>query len=247
MESQQLYDIQALASSASAQEIVASPRDEQLASWVRREVRKRGVSAANVIELGCGDGALSIAVAKELPDATVLGVDIALARVTQAAKSAASAGVSQARFQALDIDKDLGELPDHTADAVISIDVLEHVFDVFGFVAHAARIVKPGGIVVVRVPNLAYVRHRLSLLQGRLPVTSSWFGPVNNMVAWRSIWGWDGGHLHSFTQSSLSSLLVDAGLRPLEWRDPGVRFEHARRAFPGLLIGNLCVLAERPG
>jgi hypothetical protein len=78
-------------------------------------------------------------------------------------------------------------------------------------------------------------------------VTSSWFGPKGDLSAWRAKWGWDGGHLHFFTLPMLRALLLEFGLRPLAWRDPGARFASLRQLSPSLLAGNLAVLAERVG
>ena len=240
----QLYDLQAERDPQAASEPATSvaERETQLIDWLRQHLPSPSTGTLEIVELGCGDGVLSLELARVL-SAKVLGVDLAAERVERARRQ--SAGASKVEFRALNLDSELASLASESADIVVSVDVLEHVFDVFGFVANVARILRPGGLAALRVPNIAYVRHRVSLLRGALPVTSSWFGPSGDLAAWRTKWGWDGGHLHYFTLNTLRDLLLGAGLRPLGFRDPGARFAHARRLAPGVLAGNLAVLARK--
>lgn len=53
---------------------------------------------------------------------------------------------------------------DGTADMVASYFVLEHVPDVDRFVADCARIVKPGGVMVIEIPEIALYRDDISAL-----------------------------------------------------------------------------------
>jgi SAM-dependent methyltransferase len=240
MQQRDLYELQA----AQDAQTLAAPdaRDREFASWLSEALERRRAGITRILELGCGKGGLSYALA-QIPRVHVHGVDISATYVACAVAGAAT--LPHVRFSVLDLDRELDRIEAASSEVVVSIDVLEHVFDVFGFVRHVARIACPGGLVLLRVPNLAYIRHRLGLARGKLPVTSSWFGPPGDLTAWRTTWGWDGGHLHCFTQATLERLLLDAGLRPLEWRDPGARFSHLRRIAPALLAGNLAVLAER--
>jgi SAM-dependent methyltransferase len=60
-----------------------------------------------------------------------------------------------------------GELP--AADRVLLVEVIEHLEAPWSALRQAARLVAPGGRLVVSTPNLASLRHRLELgLRGRL-------------------------------------------------------------------------------
>jgi len=241
----QLYDKQAERDAETdGGHATLAKRERQLIDWLQQHVPAEGASARALqfVELGCGDGTLSLELARVF-HAEVLGLELATAHVARARQRAAS--LTNVTFRELNLDTDLALLASASADVVIGVDVLEHVFDVFRFVENVARILRPGGIVALRVPNIAYVRHRVALLRGALPVTSSWFGPSGDLSAWREKWGWDGGHLHYFTLETLRDLLQGAGLQPLGFRDPGARFEPLRRLAPAVLAGNLAVLARK--
>ena len=246
--SRELYDQHAASQRGAQPKTTAAPsmRNMQMGAWIRRALGAKANELASVVELGFGDAELSRVLASVLPQASIVACDIARDRVAAATELAAQLGLAQrVECRVLDFDSDLGLLHDGAADLVVSIDVLEHVFDVFNFVGHVARIVRPGGLVLLRVPNIAYLKNRVTLVRGGLPVTSSWFGPVNDLTAWRTTWGWDGGHLHCFTLATLRDLLTDAGLALVGWGDPGARFASLRSRLPSVLCGNLCVLAER--
>lgn len=80
------------------------------------------------------------------------------------------------------------------------------------------------------------MKHRFSLLFGRLPVTSS---PYN----WKEI-GWDGGHLHYFTKKTFCKLLEDCGFKILTVSGAGL-FAKCRNFYPSLLTGGVCVKAQK--
>jgi SAM-dependent methyltransferase len=133
---------------------------------------------------------------------------------------------------------DEGPLPyaDESFDAVTCLMVVEHVFDPYHAVRELRRVCKPAGRVVIGVPNLAGLKRRLELLRGKLPITSSQYSFSEN--------GWDGFHLHNFTQSSLDWLLRKEGLRPLRWAAQG-KFRRLKQTWPSLFGNDLIVLAAK--
>ncbi len=87
-------------------------------------------------------------------------------------------------------------------DLVVLADVLEHLADPAAGLARAAGWCRPGGAVLVSVPNVAHWQARLTLLRGRWPQTDSGT--------------FDAGHLRWFTRDALAALLGEAGLRDVE-------------------------------
>jgi methionine biosynthesis protein MetW len=134
-------------------------------------------------------------------------------------------------------------------DLVVLADVLEHLADPAAGLARAAAWCRPGGTVLVSVPNVAHWHARLTLLRGRWPQHDSGT--------------FDAGHLRWFTRDSLGALLAGAGLRDVELDAivpalrnhlrPGrlaARAEPAWQALgrraPGLLGYQVVGIARRP-
>ncbi len=204
----------------------------------------------SVVELSFGNGALSLALLKVRSDLTLTAVDIAPTLIQHLSAEASRLGPeysNRLRLVEANLDLDFPLIPSSSADLLVAIDIMEHIFDVFAFVQHCRRVLKPSGVLLLRVPNIAYLTHRLRLLFGALPVTSSWYGPRNDFSSWKDRYAWDGGHLHYFNLWSLRQLLSLYGLSVIRASDAGARGEAFRNLWPDLLAGNLtltCVVRE---
>jgi SAM-dependent methyltransferase len=140
------------------------------------------------------------------------------------------------KFIVHDIDAAALPFPDAYFRVVSCIMVLEHVFDVFGLVKEARRVVQPGGAFVIEVPNAGYFKHILALLKGRVPRTAAQLFPF------LAAQGWDGQHLHYFTVSELTWLLNSVGFQVEEIFSRG-RFPALRKIYPPLLCSSICMVA----
>ena len=105
-------------------------------------------------------------------------------------------------FNFLKHDVDSSSLPfqDEYFDCIIATNILEHVFDVFGLMSEINRLLTPRGTCLISVPNVAQFRRLVSLLKGHTPVTGG------NVYPFSQEQGWDGQHLHYFTEKSLTNL-----------------------------------------
>jgi methionine biosynthesis protein MetW len=83
-------------------------------------------------------------------------------------------------------------------DLVVIADVLEHLADPAAALGRAAGWCRPGGAILVSVPNVAHWSARLALARGRWPQEQSGT--------------FDSSHLRWFTRASLGDLLRGAGL-----------------------------------
>ena len=197
MDQKELYERQVSENSVSqATSASLGPRETALLKWTRGNIPiPPDGSKIRIAELSVGDGQLSRALAQALPSISIDCVDISSRRLDhcrQMARTLPSSVAERLRFLELNLDKQFDMLEGGGYDAVIAIDVLEHVFDPFAFVGQCARILKPEGSLFLRVPNLAYVKRRLALLGGQLPVTSSWFETPGSFQSWKDRHGWDG-------------------------------------------------------
>ena len=102
------------------------------------------------LEVGCGAGRIAIALAGR--GFQVDGLDVEPRVVEQAAELAASAGVA-AKFFVADFSKPDPRFPDATYDLVVCSEVLEHVEPWREIVDNIARVLKPGGLLVLTTPN----------------------------------------------------------------------------------------------
>ncbi|MBD1926564.1 class I SAM-dependent methyltransferase [Trichocoleus sp. FACHB-90] len=124
-------------------------------------------------------------------------------------------------------------------DAITMLMVLEHLFDPFAVIEEIARVTKPKGYLVINVPNIAYIKHRLALLGGNLPVTST-------TMCWE-MREWDGGHIHYFTLERLNWLLSKfGGYKILQVQGSG-RLGLVKQLLPGLLCSDLQILCQKIG
>lgn len=88
--------------------------------------------------------------------------------------------------------------PSASFDVVVCADVLEHVAEPADALASAVALCRPGGAVVISVPNVAYWQARLRLLRG------VWRYEPSGLF--------DGGHLRFLTRDTLVELVAGAGL-----------------------------------
>jgi len=186
------------------------------------------------VDAGCGEGALCFLVHESYD--RVIGVDVAPVRLARAREKASTArDSSKFSFREADLDRPL-PIEDNSVDVLCSLNVIEHVFDLYSLVADFYRVLKPGAFALFQVPNIGYLKHRVRLLFGNLPVTSS---PYN----WPEI-GWDGGHLHYFTMNTFCGLLKHGGFEIVRRTGTGL-MGRWRNWHPSLLTGDLVVLVRK--
>lgn len=117
--------------------------------WFARHVAAYTFAASRAhrlrtLDAGCGEGYGTRMLADTA--AHVVGVDVAPDVVAHA----------RAAYPGLDfLEADLGRVPspDATYDLVVSLQVIEHLPDIPGFVTEMARILRPGGEFVCATPN----------------------------------------------------------------------------------------------
>jgi methionine biosynthesis protein MetW len=146
-----------------------------------------------VLDLGCASGGL---LALLRPRAGHLaGLELS-ATAARAAEQVADR-VVQGALEDPDLPFEPGSF-----DLVVLADVLEHLPHPTAALSRAAGWCRPGGAVLLSVPNVAHWLARLTLVRGRWPAHDSGT--------------FDSGHLRWFTRDSVATLLADAGLREIE-------------------------------
>ncbi len=117
---------------------------------IRREYLDQapGLEGARVLDVGCGTGVVARDLARRVgPSGSVTGVDPSAVFVAEARRLAAEAGLENLTFAVAD-GRALGE-PDGAFDAVVAHTVFCHVPELAAMVGEIARVVQPGGHLVV--------------------------------------------------------------------------------------------------
>jgi 2-polyprenyl-6-hydroxyphenyl methylase/3-demethylubiquinone-9 3-methyltransferase len=108
------------------------------------------LKGADVVDVGCGGGILSDAMARK--GALVTGIDLATRSLKVARLHALEAGTTGVQYREISAEAYAAELP-AKADIVTCMEMLEHVPYPESVVAACARMVKPGGWVFFSTIN----------------------------------------------------------------------------------------------
>lgn len=125
--------------------------------------------------------------------------------------------------------------PDDHFDAVVSIEVVEHVEDQFAFLRELTRVTKPGGRVLVTTPNVLNLNSRLRSLFCGFPLL---FDPLplrDQDIRFTS------GHIHPVSPyflayDALKAGLVEPSFHPDRTKSSAVAL--AALLSPALLLGH---------
>jgi SAM-dependent methyltransferase len=104
------------------------------------------IRGKRVLDFGCGTGPLSLLCA-ENGAKSVIGIDLSTERITRATQISIN-GHSNITFQ-LEEHTDRISLPDNSIDVILCFDVMEHVMDYEAIMREWARVLVPGGCVLI--------------------------------------------------------------------------------------------------
>ena len=176
---------------------------------------------SRVLDLGCGDGAL-LAYLQDNRKCMGYGIEIDDANVHACVKR----GVNVIQ---LNLDEGLALFDDASFDVVLQIDTLQHLRNAEVMLRETVRV---GRLGVVAFPNFAHWPNRLSVMQGRMPVTKrlpyQWYDTPNIRVG---------------THADLNILALKNGLKVLD--SFGIQDKRIVRTFPNMLAGTSVFLLSR--
>jgi SAM-dependent methyltransferase len=186
---------------------------------VLRQVLDRISHPTKICDVGCGNGVFT-ACFKEWFTCYLCGVDGSPYALEQAAKL---------KFDELHLIKDFSSenLPflNNSFDLLINKDVLEHLIHPEMLVKEMVRITKPGGHLLIHVPNHFPIFGRLKLLFQNTIDPFGYFPMANR---------WNFPHIRFFNSADFIKLMIINGLSPT------VCLSHNFPSFPkvGRLIPN---------
>ncbi|MEE8522517.1 MAG: class I SAM-dependent methyltransferase [Thermoanaerobaculia bacterium] len=190
-----LSDLRRLAAEAGPDELARAGICYQLTDYyggVREDILPfipRGV--ADVLDVGCGRG-LTGALLQERLGCRVTGVELNPAVARNAAEHLHRVLVGD--VESLDVGQRF--------DAVVAIELFEHLVDPEAFLAKMKTLLRPGGRIVMSVPNVGHYTVVEDLLAGRWD-----YVPMGLLCT---------THLRFFTRATLESWIARAGFSSYE-------------------------------
>lgn len=157
------------------------------------------LAAGGVFDLGCGNGATAGMLAAR--GLTVTGVD------------SSQSGVALARRAYPDCRFDVASAYDNLAAVygsfplIISLEVVEHLYDPRLFARRLFDLTAQGGTAIVSTPYHGYLKNIALAVSGRLDAHFTVL--------------WDGGHIKFFSIATLTALLSEVGFADIRFRRVG--------------------------
>lgn len=182
------------------------------------------VGARRVLDLGCAAGRLGASVKHRQP-AEVTGVELD-PRAAQLAAEVLDIVHNESASDGI-LDRIEGSF-----DAIVAADILEHLPDPWSVVRSLSRLLRPGGTLVVSIPNIANLGVVSAIVNGRFDYQAE--GIL------------DRTHLRFFTRATAEELLSGAGLTVesvIALRDQGLPeiTIPAGQTTSDLVMGNLAL------
>ena len=179
----------------------------------------RAAKAHRVLDAGCGDGNFTASLSEA--GFEMSGIDLSDGGVARA----------KARYPAISFRK-VSVYDDFLAafdqapafDAIISVEVIEHLYAPRDFIKQAYAALKPGGLLILTTPYWGYLKNLLLAL-------------INRIDRYHTAL-WDGGHIKHWSYATLSQL----------GRDHGFQFEsfHGTKGRPPFLWSGMIMVFRKP-
>lgn len=182
---------------------------------LRKELARLKGDNCRLFDLGCGNGSIGAALSRDGWDVT--GVDVS------------SEGIAQAQRAYPQLRLEIGSGYDDLAarygrfPVVVSLEVVEHLYDPRRYARTLFELVEPGGVAIVSTPYHGYLKNLVMAATGKM---DAHFHAL-----------WDHGHIKFWSIPTLTTLLTEAGFK-------APHFERVERVPP--LAKSMIAIARRP-
>ena len=153
--------------------------------------RERGIT---VLDFGCGKGHVLGEIRRLNPHATLLGLDVSEAAVLRARER-----FPEARYNVI-MEGGRFPLADASVDFIFTSEVVEHVYDTENAFRELARVLRPGGKLLLTTPYHGLIKNLTIVLFG----FDRHFDPA-------------GPHVRFFTKRALFGMLRAHGFRMVQY------------------------------
>jgi len=145
-----------------------------------------------VLDVGCGQGSDLLNIKSTLETKNINSELHGIEVYEEYKKYAEARGITVA---SINLEIEAFPYEDSYFDLIVVNQVMEHVKEFFWIASEMNRVLKPGGLLIVGVPNLASWHNRLLLLLGRQPTSIRLLGP----------------HVRGYTKQSLVGAMTQYG------------------------------------
>lgn len=158
----------------------------------------KALRPTKIFEVGCGNGSLANRLSEYV---AISGIDSSSSAIDVAGKA----------FPNLDLN--VGSAYDDLAsqygqfDVVLSLEVIEHLFDPRFFVRRVREMLNPGGTLIISTPYHGYWKNLAIALLGK---SDAHYTAL-----------WDGGHIKFWSRATLLSLMEEAGFQETSFQRVG--------------------------
>jgi len=122
----------------------------------------QSIPYSNVLDIGAGFGDDLMIANKINPDCRMHALEYYPSNIINLEEK-------EIQVSSIDLEKETFPYDNNNFDIVIANQILEHTKEIFWIFHEISRILKPGGKLIVGVPNLASMHNRLLLLFGHQP------------------------------------------------------------------------------
>lgn len=134
--------------------VFATPaRRLRLALAVELLERRAGQRPLRVLDAGCGDGLLALAIAERHPSWSVVGIDLRDDMLAGARQRARARSLDNVEFKCADIT---APLPLSGVDATLALECLAEIPDDARALRMMVAALAPGGLLVIQVPDRSW-------------------------------------------------------------------------------------------
>lgn len=151
---------------------------------------------SSVLDMPCGDGALTAIFAQHFP--RVVGLDASSKHLAEARRRLPGVEFHESLIEEFE--------PTEKFDSIFMLNILEHIEDPVYVMRRVSGWLNPGGVIVVQVPNADAINRRINLLMGAISACDE-LSPFDINVA---------GHRRYYRMSSLLDHIHAAGLKVRE-------------------------------
>ena len=173
--------------------------DHSLVLPAVKEFLSSFASPVKLLDIGCGNGAMLAALSDLELDAT--GVDSSPSAIGFAQRQE-----SRATFLQFDATQLLPFLP-NSFDAIISVEVIEHIYSPRELLDNALRLLKPGGRILLTTPYHGYLKNVLIAATGKFDFH---YDPL-----------WIGGHVKFWSKATMFAVMREIGFVDLTFAGCG--------------------------